>query len=66
MHPPACRFGGFRYDVTGTFKMVKGLRKEGYDIRQCTDPVVRLPGSICVDDDDTDPAGVSSLIVGFR
>ena len=34
-------------DVTGTFKMVKGdLRKEGYDIRQCTDPVyVRLPGS---------------------
>ena len=33
--------------------MVKGdLRKEGYDIRQCTDPVyVRLPGSkgLCVD-----------------
>jgi citronellyl-CoA synthetase len=34
-------------DVTGTFKMVKGdLRKEGYDIRQTSDPIfVRLPGS---------------------
>jgi len=34
-------------DVTGTFKMVKGdLRKEGYDIRQTSDPIfVRLSGS---------------------
>jgi citronellyl-CoA synthetase len=33
-------------DVTGTFKMVKGdLRKQGYDVRQITDPVYVLKPS---------------------